>query len=88
MYIKVNEDLLKLAREPTNLNYGEILLLAYIGNLSTAYMTNETIANVLGTSIRTIKRWLSHLNELSLIEIYYDYVSGKEKRIIVPKIVK
>jgi len=89
MYINVDEEILQLAREPTELNYGEILLLALIINLSENdkfFMSNEAIANLMCTSIRTVKRWLANLNKNGLIDIYYDTISGKEKRIIVPKL--
>jgi len=60
MYINVDEEILQLAREPTELNYGEIILLALIINLSKDrnqfYMSNEAIAEIMCTSIRTIKR--------------------------------
>lgn len=82
MFVSVDDKLLKLAREPTNLNYGEIILLSLIKNLDDFYMSNEAIAELFGTSIRTVKRWLSNLTELKLIVIYYDSENGKMKRFI------
>ena len=90
-YINVSAELLRLAREPTNLNYGEILLLALIKNLSEndkCFMSNESIAELLATSIRPVKRWLAHLRELELIDTYYENIMGRETRIIVPTFAK
>ena len=76
MYINIQDELLKLARAPTELNYGEIILLALITNIDKFYMTNEALANLMNTSIRTIKRWLANLKEKGLIDIYYEEVGG------------
>lgn len=80
MYVHLDEELLQLAREPTSLNYGEILLLALIKNVDEFFMSNEAIANMFYTSIRTVKRWLSNLNQKELIAVYYENVNGKERR--------
>lgn len=85
MYINIQDELLKLARAPTELNYGEIILLALITNIDKFYMTNEALANLMNTSIRTIKRWLANLKEKGLIDIYYEEVGGAERRIMVSK---
>ena len=84
MYINVDEKLIRLAREPTELNYGEILLLSLIKSMSADefFMSNEAIANLMCTSVRSVKRWLSNLSKHKLIEVYYDTISGKEKRVI------
>jgi len=89
MYINIDCRLFKLAREPTSLNYGEIVLLSLIKGMQSKggfFMSNEAIAETLETSVRSVKRWLSNLNKLNLIETYYDEVSGKTKRIISAKI--
>ena len=85
MYIHVTDRMLNLVRAPTNLSYGEILLLAYISGLERVYITNETLADLLNTSVRSIKRWLSKLNAESLIDVYYERINGVDRRIIVPK---
>ena len=85
MFINVDLKLFKL-----NLNYGEIFLLALITNYSKGnkfFMSNELIAKHLNTSTRTIKRWIANLRDNELIQIYYENIAGKERRIIVPKIV-
>ena len=82
-YINVSAELLQLAREPTNLNYGEILLLALIKGIDgNFFMSNEAIANMMCVSTRSIKRWITHLHQLGLIETYYENIKGRETRLI------
>lgn len=86
MYIKVCDNVLALARSPTELCYGEILLLSLIISFDKCYMTNKTFAELLYSSERSIKRWLMNLKRNDLIEVYYDNVKGVERRVVVPKL--
>lgn len=85
MYIQIPDVLLHLAREPCCLNYGEIILLAHVTSLSKngkCYITNKALAELLCTSERTIKRWISDLRDKKLIIIYYEELNMGERRII------
>ena len=89
MYIKIPDRILALARAPTEINYGEVILLSHIFALnesSKCFISNAALAELLGTSERTIKRWLQELRDKNLIDIYYEEVEGRERRIMVPKL--
>ena len=89
MYIKIDSRALRLAREPTELNYGEILLLSQIASLSEkgkCFMTNKAFAEMLCTSERTIKRWIADLRKKQLLDVYYEEISGFERRVMVSKV--
>ena len=85
MYINVNQNLLQLVKKPTCLNYGEIILLSLIKGMSEDerfFMSNEAIAELMGNSIRTVKRWMQNLHRLNLITSYTEKINGRETRII------
>ena len=85
MYININENSLKLVKKPTSLNYGEIILFSLIKGMSDDdrfFMSNEAIAELMGSSVRTIKRWLQNLHQQNLITSYTEKVYGRETRII------
>lgn len=89
MYIKIPDRILALARAPTEINYGEVILLSHIFALNEnnkCFISNAALAELLGTSERTIKRWLQELRDKDLIDVYYEEVEGRERRIIVPKL--
>jgi len=78
--------MLTLARAPTSLNYGQIIMLAYIKGFENCFITNKALAELLGTSERTIKRWVQELKEKNLLNVYYEEENGRERRILeVPK---
>ena len=82
-FIKVEPRTLALVRAPTELNYGEVLLLSQIKSFDDkCFMTNKAFAEALCTSERTIKRWLTDLRNKDLIFVYYEEVGGAERRII------
>ena len=90
MYIKIYDRVLALARAPTRINYGEIIMLSYIYALSEngnrCFITNGALAELLGTSERTIKRWIQELRDKDLLDVYYDEIDGRECRVMVPKL--
>ena len=82
-FIKVEPRTLALVRAPTELNYGEVLLLSMISSFDgKCFMSNKGFADALCTSERTIKRWLTDLRIKELIIVYYEEVGGTERRII------
>ena len=88
MYIRIDSRVLELARAPTELGYGEILLFSQIVSLSEKgkfFMTNKAIADLFCTSERTVKRWIANLKSKGLIDIFYEDIDGYEKRVMVSK---
>ena len=90
MYIKIPDRILALARAPTEINYGEVILLSHIFALNKSgnkcFISNAALAELLGTSERTIKRWLQELRDKNLIDVYYEEVEGRERRVMVSKL--
>ena len=86
MYIQITDTLLQLAREPTELNYGEIMLLAHIISIGKCFMSNSSIADLFCTTERTIKRWLTNMKQKGIIKVYYENINGSERRVIVSDI--
>lgn len=85
MYVKVSDRALTLARAPTNLNYGQIIMLSHIASLSESgkcYMSNRAFADMLHTSERTIKRWVQEMREKHILEVYYEETEGRERRVL------
>ena len=85
MYVKVTDDVLALARPPTELNYGEIIMLAHIKGLSEngkCFMSNRAFADMLHTSERTVKRWIQEMREKHVLDIYYEEDEGRERRVL------
>lgn len=86
MYVKVTDRALSLARSPTALNYGEIIMLSHIVSLSEngkCYMSNRAFADMLNTSERTIKRWIQDMREKQVLELYYEEQDdGRERRVL------
>ena len=85
MYVKVSDRALTLARAPTELNYGQIIMLSHIYSLSEngkCYMTNRAFADMLHTSERTIKRWIQEMKEKKVLEVYYEVDDGRERRVL------
>ena len=85
MYFAVDKKIFKLTKKPMELNYGELFLLAYIDsfrNGKVCYMTNKALANILGTSERTVVRWLTNLKQKELIKIYYEEIDCRERRVL------
>ena len=82
--------ILALARAPTEINDGEVILLSHIFALNESgnkcFISNAALAELLGTSERTIKRWLQELRDKNLIDVYYEEVEGRERRVMVPKL--
>lgn len=89
MYIKIYDRILALARAPTEINYGQVILLSYIYSLNEngdCFITNRALAELLGTSERTIKRWLQELKEKGLLDVYYEDFEGRERRFMVTEL--
>lgn len=73
-FLRIPVTWFRLTEPPFNLNYGELILLSRIFDLSFnddqrsyCWSSNQSLADYLKTSKDTVKRYLRHLEELKLI---------------------
>lgn len=82
-FIRVEPRMLTLVRAPTEISYGEVLFLSVVKSFNgKCFMTNKAFADLLCTSERTVKRWITNLRNKELIVVYYEEFNGAERRFI------